>query len=195
MTRHSFNEVVIERTNLLNNNTINIQPNYVIITNEMNENQINNSLKASQEMNPPIGLPIIYINLEKIINKNKKIILEEMSTFLKTSNCNILKNLINTYESVMCTCFSIDKYEFINSKDIDNLIYIYINKCFNNKDISSLNKIIEILNNEKSKFDIIEEFQTREKNMHLDYKGIMNKILEYKVLLKEELMINQGKQR
>lgn len=195
MTRHSHNEFVIERTNLLNNNTINIQPNYVIITNEMDDERKKNALKASREMNPPAGLPIIYIDFETLINKNKKNILYEMSSFIKTGNTKLLANLLNTYESVMCTCFNINKYDFITPEEINHIIYKYINECININDIASLDSIIDVLNTEKSKFDLIKDFEHRSKNMHIDYNGIVSTINEYKKTIEESMVTSRGKQR
>ena len=195
MTRHSHNEFVIERTNLLNNDTVNIQPDYVIITNEMDDEKRKNAVKASKEMNPPDGLPIVYIDIERLVNKNKKTIIEDMSKLLKNSDTMLLSSILNIYESVICTCFNIDRYDFITPDEMNNMIYTYIDECIYKNDIKSLNEIVNILNNEQSKFDLIQDFEQRAKTMHIDYTGIMNKISDYNKTLEESMVVEHGKQR
>lgn len=182
-TRHSHNEYVLERTNLKNNDTVNIQPQYIIITSEMTEHQKENSLKAANEMNPPTGLPIVYIGIKEIVKTNQKNILDMMSEFGKTKNPKTLKNLINDYETVKCTLRTIQNYEFINVDIIDNLITSYINYCNTLPEIEKnihLESLEIILNDEKRKFDLIIDSGNRFKEFDIDYKKHIEQIMTIK---------------
>ena len=180
-TRHSHNECVLERKNLLNNDTINIQPQYVIITSEMDENQKSQSLKAAKEMNPPEGLPLIYLDIEKLVAKNKSNIETKVNEFTKTGDIKIFKEVLSDYESTRCTLRSIDKYDFIDNKQIDQLITNYIDYCDKlsvTESRQNLESLVNVLSEEKRKFDLIEDSGNRFKAFDIDYNEHMKKIYE-----------------
>lgn len=179
MTRHSHNECVIERTNLLNDNSVNIQPQYVIITSEMNELQMKNSLKASKEMNPPNGLPIVYLDIEKIVKNNKININKKIQEFITTKDINCFKELLSDYETVKCTLKTIKNYDFIDVKEIDRLIEIYIDFCISLNESEKTQRLKELesaLNEEKRKFDLVADSGNRIKVFDIKYDEHIQKI-------------------
>lgn len=175
-TRHTHSELVVERCNLLDNKTISIQPTYVIITNEMNELQKKNALKASREMNPPDGIPIIYLDFNKIVSKHKSNIEQKINDFYSSKDINIFADLLNEYESVKCTLFSIDNYDFIDTNTINKVIEQYI-AYSNTLPIKDKNERLIALKNvldfEKHKFDLIVDSGNRAREFDIDYENFI----------------------
>ena len=164
-TRHTHNEIVLERKTKEGKN---LSPNYVIITSEMNDNQRKNAVKASKEMN----VQIIYLDIKKILEKNKENIQENLIKFQASNNLNYLKEALDIYDTVTCTTFNIKDYEFIDVEVFNQIINDFIEIS----DEENLDTLKEILENEKSKYDLFKDFASRAKKITIDYKNIMEEI-------------------
>lgn len=171
-TRHTHNEVVLERANLLDNTSVNIQPDYVIITNEMSENQKQNSLAAAKQMNNGKGIPILYVDIARIVAHKKEIVENLLSEFTSTKEINTFSKALSIYESVKCTLFSIKNYDFIDPEYIDDYIrkYIeYISLLEPSEKIGKLQELEKALNAEKAKFDLVVDSGNRHKVFDINY--------------------------
>lgn len=167
-TRHTHNEIVLERRNLDDTDEINIQPNYVIITNEFSEMQKQNALKAAREMNDGKGLPILYIDFEKIIAEKKNEIREEIDLFRTTSDFNLLSDFINKYECIKCTKFEIEKYDFVDVSEITNVIDEYIDNNYFDSD--KMKMLLHVLETENNKFEMLASDGPRQRYFDINFK-------------------------
>ncbi len=178
-TRHTHNEIVLERTNLEDNSTINIQPDYVIITSEMSENQKTNSLTAARQMNKGKGIPILYIDIAKIVANKKDTIISLLNEFTASKNIATFSQALSLYESVKCTLFNIKDYEFISTEFIDDFItkYIeYVDTLPEKDKLSRLQELENALNKEKAKFDLVVDSGNRHKTFDIDYNAHIENI-------------------
>ncbi len=178
-TRHTHNEIVLERTNLEDNTTVNIQPDYVIITSEMSDNQKKNSLMAARQMNKGKGIPILYIDIARIVANKKDTIINLLSEFINSKDIKTLSRALSLYESVKCTLFNIKDYDFITTEFIDDFItkYIeYVDTLTEKVKIGKLQELEKALNQEKAKFDLVVDSGNRHKTFDIDYNAHIENI-------------------
>ena len=169
-TRHTHNEFVIERNNLLDSKTNNIQPTCVIILSTMEEYQKKNARKAASEMNPPEGIPIVYVDVEKIVLSSKEMIESKIELFRSTGDLKLLSEIINDYETMKCSLSRSWNFPYVDVNVINQVISDYIVKVSMSSDKESkLIELEEILNYEKSKFDLSVDAGNRRRYFDLDY--------------------------
>lgn len=179
-TVHTHNEVILARSNPDEETGI-IQPNYLVITSEMSENQKANSLLASKQMHGGKGLPIIYLDLAKIVSHQKFWILGKLNNFKMYHRIAEFKDALAVYELVRCTLYSIKNYDFIKTAYIDNAIKAYIKYCMTltkTDKIKALMEMEEALTSEKAKFDLVSSKVNSNKSLDIDYAGFIETIYE-----------------
>lgn len=177
-TVHTHCEVVVERRTATEE-TGNVQPDYVIITSEMSENQKANSLAAARQMNDGKGIPIVYIDIAKIVARKKIWILGKLNNFKMYHRIEEFKEALSVYESIKCTLFTVKNYDFIKTEYMDNYINSYIEYCSTlepTDKIKSLMDLEEALNYEKAKFDLMVDAGNRFRSLDIDYSGFIEKI-------------------
>lgn len=180
-TRHTHSEVVIERTNLDESAQVNVQPDFVIITSEMSENQKQNALLASRQMNNGKGISIVYIDIAQIIQDKKTKIYNMLREFTQSKDLDLFKETLSLYESIRCTLFTIENYDFIKTEEIDNIIQNYINYASsleNDEKRANLLSLEKILNEEKRKFTLVNDKGLRYKELDINYLGHIGSIYE-----------------
>lgn len=178
-TRHTHNEIVIERKELrreYQKNNTNIQPDYILVTSDMDKEIFENAKKASIELaKDGKTLPIYYIDKEEIYENERKKIIKKVSEFQITRNLKMLEEIIDIYESNRCGSiysFKPKMYkfdEYINVEFIEKIIYEYIETEDNNE---NLGMIINILKNENNKFEQIKDLKQRKATFNIDIDGI-----------------------
>ena len=110
-TVNVYNEFVIERTELRDSAIAgynNIQPDYVIVLEEWNDELKQNALKAAFDFNPP--LKVVYIDRKKVATNAAKKIDTILDSFSKTHNLSYFEEALNIHEST--------RTSFWYSKDI-----------------------------------------------------------------------------
>ena len=171
-TRHTHNEQTLERLELREEKRTkectNIQPSYVIIYSDMEDNIKQKALKCSEEMN----IPIVYLDKEKIVSHEKAKI--DMKIEACKSTCDydekfaLLEQVIVSHENNRSGLRTtnpewLEKY-FPTSK-VDKLIKETISmiqsEYFMTEDIESYYessiKLMNILDEEQKKFDIAQD--------------------------------------
>ena len=157
-TRHTHNEFNLERANLEENSKYaNIQPDYVVWFEDMDETLKNNAFKASLEF----GIPLVYVNKEKIAKMECQKIDQYISDYQTTGNLeNILQALL-LHENNR-SGYRISNQELISqyfpTEKIDTLFRTAIS---NSNTLEQLEFIKQILLNEQQKFDITYEATDR----------------------------------
>ena len=97
-TRTSHNELVLERRELRHNknlNYINIQPSYVVIYDTFDEDKVNRSLKAAQELN----ISVLFLNTNNIALNESKILDQYKNYIMETFDINVFNKLIVRFEN------------------------------------------------------------------------------------------------
>ncbi len=157
-TRHTHNEFNLERVNLEENSKYaNIQPDYVVWFEDMDETLKNNAFKASLEFE----IPLVYVNKEKIAKMECQKIDQYISDYQTTGNLeNILQALL-LHENNR-SGYRISNQELISqyfpTEKIDTLFRTAIS---NSNTLEQLEFIKQILLNEQQKFDITYEATDR----------------------------------
>lgn len=174
-TRHTHNEVNLERRNYsIDPRFASVQPNCIIIFEDMDDNIKANSIKAYQDFKKHgIELELIYIDRVKVA-RNESCKLDDMTKeYLSTYDLNILKDIINKYESNICGCDFIgmgkqqslnlfNQNELFKTDSIKKLIFDTIEYIKNIGDVSERNNkittFINIIDEEQYKFDLLDDF-------------------------------------
>lgn len=159
-TRHTHNELVLERRNVSEDSEYPvIQPDFIVIFEEMPEEIKQNSLKAQEDFKAQgINLPIIYINRHKVVKKEAARVNEMLNIFESTGDLKILYEIINKYESNRCGLDfekGINIFELFQKDRIYNDIINAIKEIKNNKNITRARDIIDIIEYENDKFQLI----------------------------------------
>ena len=105
-TRHTHNEQTLERVELRpekkTRECSNIQPSYVIIYSDMNDEMKSKAIKCSKEMN----IPIVYLDKEKIITHEQEKIDSKIALWKETSNreekLDLLEQILISHENNRC---------------------------------------------------------------------------------------------
>ena len=192
-TRHTHNEQTLERLELRAEKRIkkctNIQPSYVIIYSDMEDDIKQKALKCSEEMN----IPIVYLDKEKIVNHEKDKIDMATKVCKRTSNYDekftLLEQIIVSHENNrsglrMTNPEWLEKY-FPTSK-IDQLIKETISTIQNDylitDDITtyyeSSMKLMNILDKEQEKFNIAQDATSRTNEIDLPIEEYKKSIMQ-----------------
>ena len=174
-TRHTHNEFNLERTNLTGQGEFpNIQPDYVVVFEEMDDGLKENAYKASIEFN----IPLVYINKTQLAQiqsaKSAKIdiLIEE---FNKTGNLELAKQILILHEN--------NRSGYRNPTDVELMKQYFpsekINKVMNDAVANAttyddLEFIKEFLQEEMTKFDITYEATYRANTIDI----LVNELIE-----------------
>lgn len=161
-TRHTHNELVLERRNISEGSEYPvIQPNCLIIFEEMDEKIKQNTLKAQADFKERgIDLPIIYINRKKVAEKEARRVEEMLNIYEQNPNIELLAEIINKYESNRCgedfeQAFKPE--ELFNKERIYNAIIKTIEYIKTKNDGTLAKQMISMINHENDKFELIKE--------------------------------------
>ncbi len=180
-TRHTHNEVVLYRKN----NDINLQPDCVIIFDDMSESIKMNSLKAVEDFKQHgIDLKIIYIDRTRVLSNEVVALAHDIKEYLYTYDLELLGNILNRYNTNMCSLV------YMNNIDCDELFITNSMKQLLNDTVDHIMEIddanlksseiigfIDIINHEQSKYDLLKS----------NYNGISNKFDLYTLDLKNKI--------
>lgn len=175
-TRHTHNEMVLERIELrddkINKEQPNIQPSYVIMCSDMSDEIKEKAIKCSEEMN----IPIVYLDKEKIVKNEVNKINTRIDEFNQTDNLDIRLKLLeeilliheNNRSGLRASNNTQMELYFPTSK-VSNLFEQIITQIKNNyhqsNDINEYylasTRLMQILDREKDKFDIAMETTER----------------------------------
>ncbi len=161
-TRHTHNELVLERRNIKEDSEYPvIQPDCLIIYEEMPKEIKDNTLKAQEDFRKlGIELPIIYINRKKVLEIEARKVEELLNIYDSNPNLELLSEIINKYESNKCGSdfiADVNAEELFNKDRIYNSILKTIEMIKQHEDTLSAKKLIEVIEHENSKFTLIEE--------------------------------------
>lgn len=205
-TRHTHNETTIERRIFKPDGKSYLrQPDCIIIFEDMSDEVKKNSLKAYEDfLAHGIQLKIKYIdrvkNAKREANKLENLILKYKCSF----DLNILSDIINLYESNICSCDYLgkgkpeslelfDQHELFNTEQVKLILvetveYIY---SIDDRDLrkSILDNFCNILDMEQYKFDLINDFNKNRKHTFDLYdeelKAQINKLKQFDIVLKK----------
>lgn len=172
-TRHTHNEFNLERTNLTGEgNLANIQPDYVIIFDDMDIELKNKAYKASIEFN----IPLVYLNRETLAINEKNKIDNLISEFKTTYNVNLLKDILVLHENNR-SGYRVSKPNFVTQYfPSDKIIQILNGGIENAQSREDLLYIKEILEEENAKFDATHEATNRTNIIDIPVEDMINKI-------------------
>ena len=164
-TRHTHNEFDLERR-FPNDKYFCVQPDCIIIFEDMDQNIKENSIKAYQDFKKHgKDLKIIYIDRVKVANLEAKKINNMINEYVVSKDLNILKDIINKYESNICGCdflsTTTDKSKGLFDADelfmTDTIKQLLFNTLDSINDMDRLLYFKAILDNEQFKFDLIDD--------------------------------------
>lgn len=167
-TRHTHNEFDLERR-LPDGDLFCVQPDCIVITEDMDENIKANSIKAYNDFkNHGIDLKLIYIDRVKIANMEASKLESMIKEYSNSYDLVLLKEIINKYESnYCCTDFLsigqvnskelFDKDELFMTDTMNKLLHDTLERIVEEKDIEKLNYFVAVLNSEQFKFDLIDD--------------------------------------
>ena len=168
-TRHTHNEASLERRKFIDGKFVMRQPDCIIVFEDMDEKVKQNSIKAYNDFKKHgYELKLIYIDRVKNAQMESEKLANYINEYEKTHNLDILKEIINKYESNICGSdfLGMGKKESINLynqhelfmtqkiKQILDDTISYIKEIGN---IELANQFKSIIDNEQSKFDLINE--------------------------------------
>lgn len=161
-TRHTHNELVLERRNISSDSKFPvIQPDCIIIFEEMKPEIKANAIEAQEHFRAQgIELPIIYINRQKVVELEAKKVNEMLNIYDNQPDLRLLAEIINKYETNICGLdfeATINPDEIFNKERIYNTLLNTIDNILSTDDVESAHQLITIINNEQHKFDLIQE--------------------------------------
>ena len=175
-TRHTHNEISLERR-LDGGNGALRQPDCIIIFEDMDDNIKQNSLRAYNDFKENgIELKVIYIDRVKIAKMEASKIKEDIEKYKNTFDFNVLEDIINRYESNICSCDFLavgkemsknlfDKDELFMTKEIEDLLNSTLDYISTIDNIEEKNSLIvqfkNIMDKEQYKFDLIDDSKGR----------------------------------
>lgn len=193
-TRHSHNELVLERNELRNDKKNqmfqNIQPSYVIIYSDMDDEIKQNSIKCSSEMN----IPIVFLDKEKIIQHEVDKIDKKIQEF---NSCKDMEMKLTLLDQILLSHENnrsglkwtnndwVDKYfpttkiEILLDQIISEIQAHYqetndIVEYFKNS-----NRLISILEKENNKFSNAMETTERSNYMDISIDKYISQLMQY----------------
>ncbi len=173
-TRHTHNEFNLERTNLTDEGELaNIQPNYVVVFEQMSDKQKQNAYKASVEFN----VPLVYINKDTLAATESAKIDNLIGEYKNTNNVELLKQILTLHEnnrsgyrnptdSALIT-------QYFTSDRISAVLTDAIENCSSKEELTYIKNILE---DEIRKFDVTLEATNRMNEIDIDAKGLVEKI-------------------
>ena len=190
-TRHTHNEIDIERTDSQGNTEFNnIQPSYVIVFDDMDEELKNNALKCAIDFK----IPVLEINKEQCANKNAQKIDSIMEEFEKNGNLSLVKDIMVKHENNR-SGLRLERPDLVEkyfpTEKVNNLINKTISDIVQSKeknDISleeyqrELKYMYSIIKLEEDKFDVTNETVARINTIDIDtlkFKFDINKNCSY----------------
>lgn len=205
-TRHTHNETSIERRIFKDDGTSSLrQPNCIIIFEDMSDEVKQNSLKAYNDfLAHGIKLKIKYIDRVKNATKEAHKLEVLMNEYEHSFDLNILKHILNLYESNICGCDYLgkgkteslelfDQHELFHTDKIKSLLILTIEYIASIGDQllreNMLDDFCDILKIEQYKFDLIDDFNANRKHTFDLYdenlKTQINKIRHMNTTLKK----------
>ena len=187
-TRHTHNEIVFYRK-IFNNN---LQPDCVIIFEDMPEYVKMNSLKAVEDFKQHgVDLQIIYIDRTRVISNEVVALAHDIKEYLNTYDLELLGNILNRYNTNMCSLVylnNIDCDELFITNSMKQLLNDTIDHIMeiddNNLKSSEIIGFIDIINNEQSKYDLLEEnYYGKSNEFDLFTLDLKNRISELEKML------------
>lgn len=190
-TRGGYNELVLERLELrinIESEYDNIQPSYVVVYDSFDINRYNKSLKAAYEL----GIPIVYLDTEKIAINEYTVLKEYEEDILNTLDISLFENyLVRLHNNIygfnfsnpdkIKKYFSREKSSIFMDKLIDKIyIYFLIDEMDSNQAEVLFNKIITILQKEDDKCKYVQIDES------LDMKHYIDVINNYLTKVKEK---------
>lgn len=190
-TRHGHNESVIERRELdekkISNGNINTQPSYVVVFNDMNDELKQKAIKCSRDF----GIPIVYLDREKIVKNESDKIDEMIGEFNKekdpTKKIAMFSEIYLKHENNRCGLAhsSEELHAKFNSGRIDvaldSLVTELIaekNKTHNYTAYSeNVLKLVDILKREENKFITVYEEGAKAVTPDIDSKKYITQML------------------
>ena len=182
-TVYLYNEILLERTELregLNNLYNNIQPNYVVVFEEWDNELKQNALKAASDFNPPLN--VVYINRNKVAKTAVKKINTMLDSFSEVHDLSLLKEALDIHESIRTTGNpvsdeTISSYIRISSSIDDYLTYIkntFDSTQKNELCIGELKRLKEIIQNKQNQFN--RRYSVKSDKFDFDAEEIIEKI-------------------
>lgn len=189
-TRHTHNEFNLERTNLTGEgNFSNIQPDYVVMFEEMSEESKQNAIKASVELD----IPLVYINKETLAIEESNKIDNLIKDFSKTGNLGTLKQILISHENNR-SGYRVSNPELVTkyfaSDKIQKALDYAIDAATTETQLVYIRDFLQI---ELEKFDITYEATNRANEVDIPISDMISKIDEKLSSLKPVKFANEQK--
>ena len=172
-TRHTHNELTIRRM-MGEYSDEKIQPSYIICFDNINEK----SKKTANQF----GIPILFIDRNKIALKNYNNIKENLRSFGQSLDSSLISKIIVGQENNrsglrMSRPDLVEKYysKEIRQENINSIYNIIINNLENPNIISCMNEFINVLQDEASKYEE-EDINERENYYDIEYEDMINNL-------------------
>ena len=201
-TRHTHNEFDLERR-IPDDEYFCVQPDCIVILDDMDDSIKANSIKAYQDFKKHgIELKIIYIDRVKIANMEAEKIKNMIGEYINNNDLNLLKEIINKYESNICGCDYLstgneksknlfDKDALFMTETIEKLLFDTLDSIISLNDKDGLIYFKSILDNEQFKFDLLDDKNPERKHTFKLYsdelKERINNALEHLNIEYEEI--------
>ena len=168
-TRHTHNEASLERRKFVDGRFSMRQPDCIVIFEDMDEKVKQNSIKAYNDFKKH-GYELKLIYIDRV--KNAKMESEKLSHYIyeyeKTQDLNILKEIINKYESNLCSSDYLgtgkkesrnlyDQHELFMTNKIKQILNDTVAFIKETGNMELANQFKSIMDEEQSKFDLINE--------------------------------------
>ncbi len=174
-TRHTHNEFDLERR-IPDDEYFCVQPDCIVIFEDMDDSIKANSIKAYQDFKKHgIELKIIYIDRVKIATMEAEKIKNMINEYINNNDLNLLKEIINKYESNICGCDYLstgnkksknlfDKDILFMTETIEKLLFDTLDSIISLNDKDRLLYFKSILDNEQFKFDLLDDKKSERKH-------------------------------
>lgn len=208
-TRHTHNEVNLERRNYSIDTRFScVQPDCIIIFEDMDENIKANSIKAYQDFKKyGIDLELIYIDRVKVAHNEASKLNAMIKEYTNTYDLKLLKEIINKYESNICGCDFIgmgkkeslnlfDQHELFKTDSIKKLLHDTIKYIENIQDINERNititTFIKIIDDEQYKFDLLDDFnKNRAHKFEFNDESLKQQVEKLRLMLNEDSLTSK----
>ncbi len=173
-TRHTHNEFNLERTNLTGEGRLaNIQPDYVVVFEEMSAEQKQNAYKASVDFN----VPLVYINKSKLAQSESIKIDKLIKEYKSTGNVELIKSILTLHENNRSGYRNATDSELITKYFSADRVTNLLNEAIKNSDdIDNLLFIKNTIKDENRKFDVTNEKTQRINKIDIDIDSLLEKI-------------------
>jgi len=168
-TRMGYNELLIDRF-LINdsNNDLKIKPSYVVFfqVDDNGDNKVSERYEQSIQIAQNLNIPILVIDVLKVKEQEKKILLEMEEELFRKLNPDLLEPIVTRYINNYTSTLFLTASEYGNYKDdfsIEGMRSFFrkleakINSISNNSEREKwLNSLVSIYEKEKKKYEIAE---------------------------------------